>query len=175
MHDCRFSFLDTGIPQIGRLELLSTGRGLLSVLFCDERRSGAAVAWRRREVGSASPAHPGEHDAWAREIVEYLAGNRHTFHAPLDFTGTPFQRAVWNAVRAVPYGSVATYGEIARAVGSPGASRAVGAANGANPLPLIVPCHRIVGASGLTGYGGGLDAKRWLLALEDAGSLALAS
>ena len=176
MLTCRTSFLETGIPAIGRLELLSTDQGLAAILFCDERRSRASAAWRRRNVASAVPATPGEHDLYAREIREYLAGGRREFTVPLHRTGTPFQRAVLDAVASVPYGARASYRDIARAAGNPAACRAVGAANGANPLPLIIPCHRIVGASNkLTGYGGGLDAKRWLLSLESPARLALAS
>ena len=174
--DCRVSFFGAGVAEIGDLELLSAGSGLAAVLFCGERRSKAAARWRRREVGESVPAAPGEHDRYARQIGEFLAGERRVFTIPLHRTGTPFERAVLDAVARVPYGASATYGEIARAVGKPAASRAVGAANGANPLPLVIPCHRIVGASGsLTGYGGGLDAKRWLLARESSALLALAS
>lgn len=173
---CRSSLLDTGIPAIGRLELLSTEAGLAALMFCDERRSDASAAWRRRNVESAAPALPGQHDRYADQIRGYLAGERREFTIPLHRTGTPFQRAVLGAVAGVPYGARASYQDIARAVGNPAACRAVGAANGANPLPLIIPCHRIVGASAkLTGYGGGLDAKRWLLALESSARLALAS
>lgn len=176
MLSCRSSVLDTGIPAVGRLELLSTAEGLAGVLFCDDRRSRASAAWRRRNVGTALPALPGQHDQTADQLREYLAGERREFTIPLHRTGTPFQRAVLDAVAAVPYGARASYRDIAQAVGNPAACRAVGAANGANPLPLIIPCHRIVGASArLTGYGGGLDAKRWLLSLESAGLLALAS
>ena len=176
MLTCRTSFLETGIPAVGRLELLSTDQGLAAILFCDERRSRASAAWRRRNVGSAIPATPGEHDLFAREIREYLAGGRREFTFPLHRTGTPFQRAVLDAVASVPYGARASYQDIARTVGNPAACRAVGAANGANPLPLVIPCHRIVGASNkLTGYGGGLDAKHWLLSLESPARLALAS
>ena len=173
---CRSSFMETGIPEIGRLELLSTDQGLAAILFCDERRSGASAAWRARNVGSVVPASPGEHDVYARQIREFLAGDRREFTIPLQRTGTPFQRAVLDAVAGVPYGARVSYQDIARSVGNPAACRAVGAANGANPLPLVIPCHRIVGASKkLTGYGGGLDAKRWLLSLESPALLALAS
>ena len=176
MLDCRRSILDPGIPAVGRLELLSTEEGLAAVLFCGERRSGASAAWHRRNVASAVPALPGQHDRHADQLREYLAGKRREFTIPLHRTGTPFQRAVLDAVAKVPYGARASYQDIARAVGNPAACRAVGAANGANPLPLIIPCHRIVGTSAkLTGYGGGLDAKRWLLSLESPALLALAS
>lgn len=171
MFHCRSSLLETGVPEVGTLELLSTGEGLAAILFCDERRSGASSRWITREVGTITSAPTGEHDLYARQIREYLAGARTEFDLPLHRTGTLFQRAVLDAVRQVPYGATATYGEIAAAVGDPKAVRAVGAANGANPLPLVIPCHRIVGTaarggSKLTGYGGGLDAKRRLLDLE---------
>ena len=176
MLTCRSSFLETGIAEVGRLELLSTDRGLAAILFCDERRSKASASWRQRHVTSAAPAAAGEHDTYARQIREYLAGGRREFTMPLHRTGTPFQCAVLDAVAGVPYGARASYQDIARAVGNPAACRAVGAANGANPLPLVIPCHRIVGASAkLTGYGGGLDAKRWLLSRESSSLLAFAS
>ena len=176
MLDFRSSFLDTGIPAVGRLELLSVEAGLAAVLFCGERRSRTSAAWLRRNAGSTAPALPGQHDHYADQLGEFLAGRRRKFTIPLYRTGTPFQRGVQDAVADVPYGARASYGDIARAVGNPAACRAVGAANGANPLPLIIPCHRIVGASdNLTGFGGGLDAKRWLLALEASALLALAS
>lgn len=176
MLTCRTSFVETGIPEIGRLELLSTDQGLVAILFCGERRSRASAAWRQRNVGSAVPAARGEHEPYARQIREYLAGERREFTFQLQRTGTPFQHAVLDAVARVPYGARASYRDIARAAGNPAACRAVGAANGANPLPLVIPCHRIVGASSkLTGYGGGLDAKRWLLSLESPARLALAS
>ncbi|HKP20162.1 MAG TPA: methylated-DNA--[protein]-cysteine S-methyltransferase [Thermoleophilaceae bacterium] len=103
----------------------------------------------------------------AGQLRAYFAGELREFDLPLAPTGTPFQRDVWHAVSGVPYGRTASYAEIAAAVGRPAACRAVGAANGRNPLPVIVPCHRIIGAAGaLTGYGGGLDRKRSLLDLE---------
>jgi methylated-DNA-[protein]-cysteine S-methyltransferase len=105
----------------------------------------------------------------AHQLRAYFAGKLREFDLPLAARGTPFQRQVWEAVSAIPYGSTATYAEIAAAVGRPSACRAVGAANGRNPLPVIVPCHRVIGvAGGLTGYGGGLERKRSLLDLEAA-------
>lgn len=102
-----------------------------------------------------------------RELVEYFSGERREFTLPLAPRGTPFQLRCWEALRAVPYGRTATYGDIARAAGSPKAFRAVGMANNRNPIAIIIPCHRIVGADGgLTGFGGGLDVKAFLLALE---------
>mgnify|MGYP002798271360 FL=1 len=104
----------------------------------------------------------------AREaLMAYFAGERRDFDLPLAPAGTDFQRAVWEALRAIPYGGTRTYGEIAAAVGRPKAVRAVGQANHVNPLPIFIPCHRVVGKGGaLTGYAGGLDLKRALLALE---------
>ena len=101
------------------------------------------------------------------QLDAYFAGELKTFDLELDLAGTDFQRRVWSALRTIPYGETRSYGEIAAQIGSPGASRAVGLANGRNPIGIIVPCHRVIGASGsLTGYGGGLDRKRVLLELE---------
>jgi O-6-methylguanine DNA methyltransferase len=107
------------------------------------------------------------------EVREYLRGTRRTFDLPLDLRGTSFQLSVWHAVAGIPYGAVLTYGELAREIGHASATRAVGQAVGANPAALVVPCHRVVGASGsLVGYAGGLPLKERLLALE-RGSLSL--
>lgn len=101
------------------------------------------------------------------QLAEYFAGERTDFDLALELMGTPFQRRVWAALQTIPYGETCSYGDIARKIGSPGAFRAVGLANGHNPIGIIVPCHRVIGANGsLTGYGGGLDRKRALLALE---------
>lgn len=107
-------------------------------------------------------------DAARRQLDEYFAGKRRRFDLPLAPAGTDFQRRVWWALLAIPYGEAISYGELARRVGKPRAARAVGAANGANPIAIIIPCHRVVGASGIGGYAGGLDIKRHLLALEGA-------
>jgi len=102
-----------------------------------------------------------------RQLRAYFAGRLTHFELPLNPAGTAFQKSVWQALLAVPHGATASYGEIAAAVGNPRASRAVGLANGRNPIAIVVPCHRIIGRDGsLTGYGGGLDRKRWLLAHE---------
>jgi methylated-DNA-[protein]-cysteine S-methyltransferase len=101
------------------------------------------------------------------QLDAYFAGSLRDFDLPLAPEGTPFQLRVWNALREIPYGETISYGELARRLGNPSASRAVGLANGANPLPIVIPCHRVIGASGkLTGYGGGLPVKEKLLALE---------
>ncbi|MDQ8705606.1 methylated-DNA--[protein]-cysteine S-methyltransferase [Streptomyces sp. LHD-70] len=105
-----------------------------------------------------------------RQLTEYFAGERHSFDLPLRLAGTPFQRRVWEGLLTIPYGETRTYGELAAELGKPNASRAVGLANGKNPVGIVVPCHRVVGANGsLTGYGGGLDRKRGLLDLEGRG------
>ena len=108
---------------------------------------------------ASSPAHD--------QLVEYLDGRRRAFDVPLNLLGTEFQRAAWNALLEIPYGETRTYGAQAQAIGRPTAVRAIGHANGDNPIPVIVPCHRVIGANGsLTGFGGGVEVKRWLLALE---------
>jgi O-6-methylguanine DNA methyltransferase len=101
------------------------------------------------------------------QILEYLEGKRHDFDLEIELRGTPFQRSVWDALCQIPYGETRTYGELAATLGHPNAFRAVGAANGANPIPLIVPCHRVIASGGkLGGYGGGLRLKQRLLAME---------
>jgi O-6-methylguanine DNA methyltransferase len=106
-------------------------------------------------------------DGAALQLEEYFAGQRKVFDLPLDLRGTGFQLSVWRALRQIPFGETRTYAEVARAIGAPRAVRAVGAANGSNPVPIIVPCHRVVASGGgLGGYGGGLDLKRKLLDLE---------
>ena len=110
----------------------------------------------------------------ARQLLAYFAGALREFELPLDIEGTDFQKRVWGEVAAIPYGETRSYLQIAQALGSPRAVRAVGAANGANPVPIVVPCHRVIGAKGkLVGYGGGLAMKRRLLELEGARALRL--
>lgn len=116
-------------------------------------------------------ARPGPSDAVARSVLEqldeYFRGARKRFDHPLAPHGTPFQLEVWRELQRIPYGETRTYAQIAQSIQRPAAVRAVGAANGANPIPIIIPCHRVVGSNGsLTGFGGGLDVKRALLALE---------
>jgi methylated-DNA-[protein]-cysteine S-methyltransferase len=101
------------------------------------------------------------------QLTEYFNGTRRTFNLRLAPQGTPFQQRVWQELLTIPYGETRSYGELARQIGQPNASRAVGLANGANPISIVVPCHRVIGANGtLTGYGGGLKNKQWLLTLE---------
>jgi methylated-DNA-[protein]-cysteine S-methyltransferase len=138
--------------------------------WVDER--GRLVRFNLSAKGAERVDRSAIHDERAiedvrRQVEEYCAGERTEFDLDLAPSGTPFQRAVWDALLAIPYGETRSYGEIARAIGQPGAARGVGAANHANPIGLIVPCHRVIGADGsLTGYGGGLPLKRALLAHE---------
>lgn len=105
-----------------------------------------------------------------RQLTEYFAGQRDRFELELEFTGTDFQNQVWRALLTIPFGETRSYSQIAQQIGNPNAVRAVGAANGRNPISIIAPCHRVIGASGgLTGFAGGLEAKQYLLALEDRG------
>lgn len=136
--------------------------GLLAVHFGSDRDEllrrvrGGPVAWTD---GAASPSR--------RQLAEYFAGNRQAFDLKLAPQGTPFQRAVWRALGEIPFGTTCCYADIARRIGRPTAVRAVGAANGRNPVAIVVPCHRVIGRDGsLTGYAGGLDRKRWLLEHE---------
>lgn len=148
--------LDT---PIGPLLLVADGEGLV---YIGLPRGGVAQT-------AAADARPGKAKlhAVARQLDEYFTGTRRQFEVPLHPSGTPFQLEVWGALLAIPYGETASYADIARRIGRPRAVRAVGAANGANPLSIIVPCHRVIGSHGdLVGYGGGLPAKRWLLAHE---------
>jgi methylated-DNA-[protein]-cysteine S-methyltransferase len=132
-----------------------------------------AVVWRREStpqlpfgVASERADHPVLCDA-ARQLREYFSGQRRTFDLPLEFRGTDFQRRVWTTLLTIPFGDTRSYLDVARSLGNPDAVRAVGAANGRNPISIIAPCHRVIGTSGaLTGFGGGLEAKAWLLAHE---------
>jgi len=147
---------------IGRLTLSGDGRALTSIFFeRDGRLAGGPPAGWREDARALRDARA--------QLEEYFAGKRVVFDLPLALRGTPFQMGVWRALLRIPYGATASYGEIAAAIGRPGASRAVGGANHNNPIPIIVPCHRVIGSDGsLTGYGGGEDRKRRLLALEGA-------
>ncbi len=154
---------------IGPLGLYGTSQGLMAIVF--PRHSRLSVeAWLDRVIGRARIVDDEETlEGAVGQLEEYFAGRRREFDLELDVRGTAFQQRVWEAVRAVPYGQTRSYRDIAVAVGQPAAVRAVGAANGANPLPLVIPCHRIIGSSGgLHGYGGGLDVKAKLLELERA-------
>jgi methylated-DNA-[protein]-cysteine S-methyltransferase len=148
-------------------ELLAVGDGrALHGLYMQEGRTAIGV-------GAEWQATDEPFEEVRRQLADYFAGRRMTFDLPLAMVGSPFQRRVWRALQEIPYGETTSYGEIARRVGVPSAPRAVGVANGQNPVAVIVPCHRVIGADGsLTGYGGGLERKRLLLELE-AGVLSL--
>jgi O-6-methylguanine DNA methyltransferase len=152
---------------IGSLRLASTASGLAFVEL--PHASGRGLAgWLRRQVAGARVVDGfAPNRRAALQILEFLDGKRREFELELDLRGTDFQLEVWEALRAIPYGETISYAELARRVGRPSAVRAVGAANGANPLALVVPCHRVVNSGGkLGGYGGGLELKARLLALE---------
>jgi O-6-methylguanine DNA methyltransferase len=154
---------------IGRLRIASTGCGLAYVEL--PHASGRGLdGWRQRCLPDARLLEDAGANRQAKaQILEYLEGSRTEFDLPLDLRGTDFQRRVWEALLEIPYGETRSYQEIARAIRRPRATRAVGAANGANPVSLIVPCHRVIASGGrLGGYGGGLDLKARLLAMEQA-------
>ncbi|KMS56076.1 Ogt [Novosphingobium barchaimii LL02] len=146
---------------VGELTLVGSDAGLVAVLWEDDRPGRVPLGLL--EDGSD---HPVLADTEA-QLREYFAGTRKVFDLPLDFRGTDFQKTVWHALREIPFGETRSYAQIALAIGRPTASRAVGAANGRNPISIITPCHRVIGTSGsLTGFAGGLEAKAWLLWLE---------
>lgn len=146
---------------VGALTLVASDAGLTAILWENDRPG-------RVKLGAMeeAPDHPLLIEA-ERQIRDYFAGERTSFSVPLDFRGTDFQKSVWAALLTIPFGETRSYGEIARQIGRPGASRAVGAANGRNPLSIIAPCHRVIGTNGaLTGFAGGLAAKEALLGME---------
>jgi methylated-DNA-[protein]-cysteine S-methyltransferase len=144
---------------IGKLRLTGTGAALTGVFMETERH---ASAQSRDAIRDAAPLCEAR-----QQLDEYFGGERREFSLVLDADGTEFQRSVWRALRGIPYGATASYGDIAKRIRNPKAVRAVGLANGRNPISIIIPCHRVIGADGsLTGYGGGIERKRFLLALE---------
>jgi methylated-DNA-[protein]-cysteine S-methyltransferase len=157
LNDIWYDYLAT---PIGKLLLAADAQGLREVWFeTGKHRKEPDPAWKQ-DAGKLAFAR--------KQLEEYFAGMRTVFDLPLHPIGTPFQVTVWHALARIPYGSTISYGEMARRIGQPQAVRAVGAANGRNPLPIVLPCHRVIGANGsLTGFGGGLPTKRYLLAMED--------
>lgn len=146
---------------VGALRLVASDAGLVAILWQDDDPG-------RVRLGplAEAPDHP-ILVATARQLEAYFAGRLDRFDIPLDLRGTDFQKRVWAALLTIPFGETRSYGEIARAIGRPSAARAVGAANGRNPVSIVAPCHRVIGSSGaLTGFAGGIDAKRYLLDLE---------
>lgn len=148
---------------VGRLDLIANDDALVAVLW--ERDDPNRV---RLEPRIDAVDHP-ILSLTAQQLGEYFAGERRVFDIPLQFRGPEFQKSVWQALLTIPFGETRTYGQIAQQIGRPTASRAVGAANGANPISIIAPCHRVIGADGaLTGFAGGMENKRLLLNLEGA-------
>jgi methylated-DNA-[protein]-cysteine S-methyltransferase len=150
-----FQYLDT---PIGTLRLLSNGAQLVNIEFEGQYSANDAI-----EISDTVLA------ACAGQLTAYFARKRRRFELPLAARGTPFQQSVWATLADIPYGELRSYRDIARTIGNPAAVRAVGAANARNPLPIVVPCHRVIGSNGtLTGFAGGLEVKRFLLDLEGA-------
>ena len=146
---------------VGKLKLVASDTGLIAILW--ENDSPRRVRLSELTEDNRQPILR----ETERQLAEYFAGTRDTFSIPLDMRGTDFQKNVWRALQTIPFGKTLTYGEIANQLGRPTASRAVGAANGRNPLSIVVPCHRVIGASGkLTGFAGGLEVKAHLLTME---------
>ncbi|MYN64230.1 MAG: methylated-DNA--[protein]-cysteine S-methyltransferase [Acidobacteria bacterium] len=155
------SYHDFDTP-IGTLRLVGDERHLERVDLPNTAVRQPDAGWREKRSALPAALH-----AAKRQLVEYFDGTRRDFDLPLAPDGTAFQCQVWEELRRISYGKTISYGELARRIGKPTASRAVGAANGRNPLAIVVPCHRVVGADGtLTGYGGGLSVKQALLSLE---------
>ena len=148
---------------LGTLQLIGSDQGLAAILWPGEGTKRIPL-----NIVGDDERHPVLLEA-ERQLNEYFSGTRTTFDLELDFTGTDFQKDVWTALLGIPFGEVRTYSDIARQIGRPSAVRAVGAANGKNPISIIAPCHRVIGVSGdLTGFAGGLAAKERLLKLENA-------
>ncbi|MBO9565608.1 MAG: methylated-DNA--[protein]-cysteine S-methyltransferase [Niastella sp.] len=152
---------------VGRLTLIAGNKGLAAVLWENDRPNRVHA-----KAEEENEQHPVLLEA-ERQLQEYFAGNRNSFSLPLDMIGTPFQQQVWEALTTIPHGETRNYQQIANQLGNPKAVRAVGAANGRNPVSIIVPCHRVIGTNGsLTGFAGGLEAKAYLLSLEGVASSA---
>jgi methylated-DNA-[protein]-cysteine S-methyltransferase len=153
-----YEFADT---PVGQLKLIASHKGLAAILWPDDDP---------RRVRLGPMAEDGEHSILIeteRQLRAYFAGELQHFSVPVDFQGTPFQNSVWQALLSIPFGETRTYRQIAQQIGKPTAFRAVGAANGKNPISIIAPCHRVIGSDGnLTGFAGGLDVKHFLLRLE---------
>jgi methylated-DNA-[protein]-cysteine S-methyltransferase len=148
---------------VGELKLIASDAGLAAILWEDDDPRRVPL-----DACDEAPEHPVLVEA-ERQLREYFKGRRTSFSLPLDFRGTEFQKRVWEALLTIPYGETRSYGQVAAQIGRAGAARAVGAANGKNPISIIAPCHRVVGSTGkLTGFAGGLEVKERLLALEAA-------
>ena len=148
---------------VGKLTLVASSEGLAGILWENDRPDRV-----RLKIDARDDRHPVLVEA-ERQLGEYFGGQRKAFALKLDLAGTAFQRKVWNALLTIPFGETRSYAQIARQIGSPAAVRAVGAANGKNPVSIVAPCHRVIGSTGkLTGFAGGLEVKAQLLTLEGA-------
>ena len=148
---------------VGALTLIASNDGLAAILWENDRAGRV-----RLDVAAEDPKHPVLRET-ERQLADYFAGRRKAFDLTLDFAGTEFQKKVWRALLTIPFGETRSYAQIARQIGRPKAVRAVGAANGRNPISIVTPCHRVIGSGGaLTGFAGGLDVKAQLLRLEGA-------
>lgn len=150
---------------VGKLKLIASDKSLVAILWEEDSPRRVRLGDMSERVG-----HPVLLKA-EKQLSEYFSGKRREFELPLEMRGTAFQTSVWEALLAIPFGETRSYGQLANQLGNPRATRAVGAANGRNPLSIVVPCHRVVGSTGkLTGFAGGLRAKDFLLGLEGGGS-----
>ena len=152
-----YAYIDS---PLGKLMISSDGTALTGLYMGAPSKRPSIDAWQE------NPATPALRET-AQQLHEYFSGTRREFELPLKFDGTEFQHQVWTALTEIPFGVTRTYSQLARHIGNPAACRAVGLANGKNPIAIIVPCHRVIGADGsLTGFGGGLPRKEWLLGHE---------
>jgi O-6-methylguanine DNA methyltransferase len=164
--DLFYSILDT---SVGTLIIASSDHGLVRILLPHEDDADSTARLQELYPVSTLVEHRERNQSVIDQLAEYFDGSRRTFSLPLEFRGTYFQRMVWKAVARVPFGQTRSYGEIAGEIGKPTACRAVGAANAANPIPIIIPCHRIIGSDGsMTGFGGGIPLKIKLLSMENS-------
>ncbi len=153
-----YKFMDS---PVGKLKLVANERGIVAILWQNDKPHRVRLDDLFEDVEFPLLIKT------EKQLQEYFSGHRKSFSMPLDMRGTPFQKQVWTALLDIPFGETRSYGELAKQIGYPAASRAVGAANGRNPISIIVPCHRVIGSSGsLTGFAGGLEIKARLLALE---------
>lgn len=151
---------------LGKLKLVASETGLIAILWENDNPRRVPLTGLVEDNDQKILVET------ERQLKEYFSGKRNEFSIPLDMRGTAFQKDVWRALQAIPFGTTLSYGQIAKQLGRPTASRAVGAANGRNPISIVVPCHRVIGSSGkLTGFAGGLDAKAHLLNLETSSRL----
>ena len=159
-------WFDEFSTPIGKLTIAVDASGVRHVLFANNKYDARGrEQWKRDPLAAR---------ATREQLEQYFAGERQAFELELNPAGTDFQRSTWFALAGIPFGTTCSYGELARKLGSPKAVRAVGAANGRNPIPIILPCHRVIGSDGsLTGFAGGLPVKQWLLAHESATDFAL--